>query len=103
MLKIASIVLAFLTLIAALYSFNLENFSSHNLTFADDECTDKLAAECTVYIERTAKSCAKAFATEGAGIISDIKCVKDLEQDKKKCWPCLCAEAKKEGWHNLDC
>ena len=76
-----------------------------NLTFSlkDDECTETMKAECAIDIERTAKNCAKAFATEGAGIISDIKCLKDLKADKAKCWPCLCEEAKEKGWHNLDC
>ena len=69
----------------------------------EDECTEKMQAECAVDIERTAKNCAKAFATEGAGIISDIKCLKDLKADKVKCWPCLCKEAQEKGWHNLDC
>lgn len=73
--------------------FSIGYKSGQKLGYADNECTEALAAECSVYIERTARSCAKAFATEGAGIISDIKCVKDLEIDKKKCWSCLCAEA----------
>ena len=65
------------------------------LTLHDDDCTKSLEAECAVYIEKTAKSCAKVFATEGASIISDIKCARDIQEDRKKCWPCLCAEAKK--------
>jgi hypothetical protein len=23
--------------------------------------------------------------------------------DKKHCWPCICAEAKKRGWHVIGC
>lgn len=47
-----------------------------------DECTEKMQAECGLELERTAKNCAKAFATDGAGIISDIRCLKDLKADK---------------------
>ena len=93
MIKTISFIVVLLAIITLFFSIGYQ--SGHKLAYSDDECTDALAAECSVYIERTARSCAKAFATEGAGIISDIKCVKDLEIDKKKCWPCLCAEAQK--------
>ena len=102
MIKTVSYVVLLLAIMAIFFSMGYQNAQKSTI-LTEDECTDEMAAACAVYIERTAKSCAKAFATEGAGIISDIKCVKDLEIDKKKCWPCLCAEAKKEGWHNLDC
>ena len=53
-----------------------------------------MQAACAVDLERTAKNCAKVFATEGASIFSDIKCYRDIQNDRKKCWPCLCEEAK---------
>lgn len=58
--------------------------------YGDDECTKEMQAACAVDIERTAKNCAKVFATDGAAIISDIKCYRDVQNDRKKCWPCLC-------------
>lgn len=68
-----------------------------------DECTESLAVQCAVDIELTVKSCAKAFETEGADVVADIKCAKDLLSDKKNCWPCICFEAKKRGWHIIGC
>lgn len=59
-------------------------------SFSDDECTKEMQAACAVDLERTAKNCAKVFATDGASIISDIKCYRDIQNDRKKCWPCLC-------------
>lgn len=69
----------------------------------DAECTDKMAAECAVEVEQTVRACAKAFETEGADIVADIKCAKDLLADKKLCWPCICYEAQKRGWHVIGC
>lgn len=81
---------SFLTLLAIFAAFHQDQKPETSFILQDDECTDKMKAECAVDIERTAKNCAKAFATEGAGIISDIKCLKDLKADRAKCWPCLC-------------
>ena len=67
------------------------------------ECTKELEVECAVDIEKTVKACAKAFETGGVDIIADIKCTRDLMADKKHCWPCICAEAKKQGWHIVGC
>ncbi len=67
------------------------------------ECTKTLEVECAIDIERTVVACAKAFETEGTDIIADIKCAKDLLSDKKQCWPCVCSEAKKKGWHIIGC
>lgn len=67
------------------------------------DCTESLAVECVVDIEMTVKACAAAFESQGANIIADIKCAKDLLADKKHCWPCICAEAKKKGWHVIGC
>ena len=71
--------------------------------FDPEECTEKLELECALVIEMTVRACAKAFETEGADIVADIKCAKDLMADKKMCWPCICAEAKKKGWHVIGC
>ena len=70
---------------------------------ADSDCSNKLAAECAVDIERTVKACAAAFESEGANVIADIKCTKDLLADKKNCWPCICYEAKQKGWKIIGC
>lgn len=67
------------------------------------ECTKELEIECAIDVERTVVACAKAFETGGADVIADIKCAKDLLADKKHCWPCICAEAKKKGWHVIGC
>ena len=67
------------------------------------ECTKQLEVECAVDIEKTVKACSAAFETGGSDIIADIKCARDLMSDKKHCWPCICAEAKKKGWHIIGC
>lgn len=67
------------------------------------ECTKELEVECAIDVERTVVACAKAFETGGADVIADIKCAKDLLADKKHCWPCICAEAKKKSWHVIGC
>lgn len=67
------------------------------------DCTEALVVECAADIEMTVRACAAAFETQGANIIADIKCAKDLMADKKHCWPCICAEAKKRGWHVIGC
>ncbi len=67
------------------------------------ECNFELEVECAVDVERTVVACAKAFETTGADVIADIKCAKDLLADKKHCWPCICSEAKKKGWHVIGC
>lgn len=67
------------------------------------DCTEALVVECAADIEMTVRACAAAFESEGANIIADIKCAKDLMADKKHCWPCICAEAKKRGWHVIGC
>lgn len=54
-------------------------------------CTEALVVECAVDIEMTVRACAAAFESQGANIIADIKCAKDLLADKKNCWPCICA------------
>lgn len=70
---------------------------------APAECTWQLELECAIVIESTVLACSKAFETQGSDIIADIKCAKDLMADKKTCWPCICAEAKKKGWHVVGC
>jgi hypothetical protein len=67
------------------------------------DCTKELEIECAIDVERTVVACAKAFETSGADVIADIKCAKDLLSDKKHCWPCICAEAKKKSWHVIGC
>ena len=67
------------------------------------DCTEALVVECAADIEMTVRACAAAFESQGANIIADIKCAKDLMADKKHCWPCICAEAKKRGWHVIGC
>jgi hypothetical protein len=67
------------------------------------ECTKTLELECAIDIEKTVRACATAFETGGADVIADIKCAKDILSDKKHCWPCICAEAKKQGWHIIGC
>ena len=81
-----------------------QNLSQENMfEILNAECTEKMAAECAVEVEQTVRACAKAFETEGADIIADIKCAKDLLADKKLCWPCICYEAQKRGWHVIGC
>lgn len=67
------------------------------------DCTAQLAVECAFDIEKTVVACAAAFESGGANIIADLKCTKDLLADKKTCWPCICYEAKKKGWHIIGC
>lgn len=67
------------------------------------DCTESLVVECAADIEMTIRACAAAFESQGSNIIADIKCAKDLLADKKHCWPCICAEAKKKGWHIIGC
>ena len=67
------------------------------------DCTESLVVECAADIEMTVRACAAAFESQGSNIIADIKCAKDLLADKKHCWPCICAEAKKKGWHIIGC
>lgn len=67
------------------------------------DCTEALVVECAADIEMTVRACAAAFESQGANIIADIKCAKDLMADKKHCWPCICAEGKKKGWHIIGC
>lgn len=103
-MKAPLLALASILALAAVFSISqADTPSSPQLTLHEEDCTEKMQAECALDLERTAKNCAKAFASEGTGIISDIKCLKDLKADKAKCWPCLCEEAKEKGWHNLDC
>lgn len=68
-----------------------------------ENCTETLEIECAVEVERTVVTCAKAIETEGADVIADIKCAKDLLGDKKYCWPCICALAKKKNWKIIGC
>jgi len=67
------------------------------------DCTEALVVECAADIEMTVRACAAAFESQGTNVIADIKCAKDLMADKKHCWPCICAEAKKKGWHIIGC
>lgn len=67
------------------------------------DCNKELEIECAIDVERTVVACAKAFETGAADVIADIKCAKDLLADKKHCWPCICAEAKKKGWKVIGC
>jgi hypothetical protein len=62
-----------------------------------------LQSLCIVDIQRTIKECAKAYETKGSDIVADLKCAKDLLADKKDCWPCICASAKKFGWKVIGC
>lgn len=70
---------------------------------AVQDCTNQLAVECAFDIEKTVVHCAAAFESEGANIVADLKCAKDLLADKKTCWPCICYEAQKKGWHVIGC
>ena len=101
MSKLAKATAVALSLFAAFYAMQEEKNISAPWTA--EECTESLEVECVVDIERTVKACAKAFETEGADIVADIKCAKDLLADKKHCWPCICAEAKQKGWHIIGC
>lgn len=107
MTKTAAVIATALTLIAALYSFNQPAVTAQIeeivAPWAPEQCTEKLEIECAIEIERTVRACAAAFETEGSDIIADIKCARDLLGDKKYCWPCICAEAKKKGWHVVGC
>lgn len=105
MSKIVKTTAAALSLFAIYYALSEEKpaFEAFSAPWIAEECTEALEVECLVDIERTVTACAKAFETEGADIIADIKCTKDLLADKKHCWPCICAEAKKKGWHVIGC
>ena len=101
-------IIALVTLLIAFMTFYNIQTSSHLqkespfLSYAP-ECTKELEVECIFDIRKTIQACAKAYETEGADIVADIKCAKDLMADKKHCWPCICAEAKKEHWHVIGC
>lgn len=100
-----------ITLVAIVALIATVAFYNHNSTqdepvlssSSNAECTKTLEIECAVDIEKTVKACATAFETGGADIIADIKCTRDLMSDKKHCWPCICAMAKKEHWHIIGC
>lgn len=106
------VVLALTALLASLAIYNSQS-ETNNLAVESPsldyfnihaaECTKTLELECAVDIERTVVACAKAFETGGVDVIADIKCAKDLLSDKKHCWPCICAEAKKKHWHIIGC
>lgn len=81
----------------------MEGIKQMNPFIKNTDCTKQLAAECALDIERTVKACAAAFESEGANIIADIKCAKDLMADKKHCWPCICYEAQQKGWKIIGC
>lgn len=86
-------VIAVLSIFAITLFLGLTPASStyqYGALLTDDECTKEMQAACAVDLERTAKNCAKVFATDGASIFSDIKCYRDIQNDRKKCWPCLC-------------
>lgn len=55
------------------------------------ECTPALALACAVTVQATIRSCAAAAASQGANIIADIKCAKNLLANKKYCLPCVCS------------
>lgn len=106
MTKTAAFLASALTVFAILYSAsNPENVGEvvSRAPWIAEECTEKLEIECVVDVEKTVRACATAFETGGSDIIADIKCAKDLLADKKHCWPCICAEAKKKGWHVIGC
>ena len=105
MTKTAAFIASALSIIALFYSgFQPETaIEVPQAPWLSTECTKQLEVECAIDVERTVVACAKAFETEGADIIADIKCAKDLLADKKHCWPCICAEAKKKGWHVVGC
>ena len=99
--KVTTISIVSLTLLAI---FSTINSPQETIQIAnDDKCTEALVVECAADVELTILNCAKAVETEGADVIADLKCVKDLLADKKHCWPCVCAEAKKKGWHIIGC
>lgn len=109
--KLVAVGVVSLTLLAILTSLNTKEVTTQNIKvdqepvqpWAPESCTQALEVECAVDIELTIKNCAKAFETEGADVIADIKCAKDLLADKKHCWPCICALAHKEGWKIIGC
>lgn len=107
MTKTAVVIATALTLFAALYSVNQPTLAVEMpeivAPWSAEQCTEKLEIECAIEVERTVRACAAAFETEGSDIIADIKCARDLLADKKYCWPCICAEAKKKGWHVVGC
>ena len=94
---------SFVDLAGFLSNLKLENARLPIKPYGAADCTTQLAAECALDIERTVKACAAAFESEGANIIADIKCAKDLLSDKKTCWPCICYEAEKKGWKIIGC
>lgn len=109
MTKTAAIIAAALSVFAAFYSATLPEAQTEAPVEAEsfpwnaETCTEKLEIECAIEVERTVRACSKAFETAGADVIADIKCAKDLLGDKKFCWPCICSEAKKKGWHVIGC
>lgn len=68
-----------------------------------DECTQSMVIDCAASIESTVKTCSKAYADKGKNIQADLACIKDLMADRKRCWPCICAEAQKRGWKVWGC
>lgn len=104
------VAIAITALIASVIIFNIDAPATPSIAVEpidymniNAECNKELELECAVDVERTIIACAKAFETGGASVIADIKCAKDLLADKKHCWPCICAEAKKKGWHVVGC
>jgi hypothetical protein len=91
------------SVILAAYQPQAEPTVSPYAFYQETQCTESLVVECAADIELTVRNCAAAFETGGANIIADIKCAKDLLSDKKHCWPCICAEAKKKGWKIIGC
>lgn len=105
MTKTAAVIATALTVLALFHSvaFPETEIQVPTLPWEPAQCTEKLEIECAVDIEKTIRACAAAFETGGADVIADIKCARDLMADKKHCWPCICAEAKKKGWHVVGC
>ncbi len=109
MTKTAAVIATAITVFAMLYSISQPETQTQvpevaiRQPWLAEECTGKLELECAIEVERTVRACAAAFETEGSDIIADIKCARDLLADKKYCWPCICAEAKKKQWHIIGC
>ena len=107
--KLALVAVSLLLATFALYQLNNQSATPalqkepFDYLAVNAECTKTLEVECALDVERTVVACAKAFETGGADVIADIKCAKDLLSDKKHCWPCICSEAKKKGWHIVGC
>lgn len=103
MTKTAAVIATALTVPAMLYSVHQPEVAIEVpevvAPWSAETCTEKLEIECAIEVERTVRACAAAFETSGSDIIADIKCARDLMADKKYCWPCICAEAKKKGCH----